>query len=88
MRSTHSPTSGTTNAFPKLNVEPEQLQRLGDLLALLVDGAPFHWSTTIQFGDAGTVTITYDLNPDELDDDSRADLLSFTARLANWHHTA
>lgn len=87
MALTPSPTHSETSARPERVSDPKQLRRLGELITLLVDGAPFHWSTTIQFGAAGTVTIAYDLNPQELDDGTRADLLSIAARLTNWHHT-
>ena len=63
------------------------VRHLGDLLALIVDGDPFSWSNTTQFGGAGYVTITYNRDPQHLDVATRDELLSIAAKLANWHHT-
>lgn len=87
MRSTYSPAYGTALPLSEpVDSTPEPVRRLGELLALMVAGAPFLWTSTTQFGGAGYVTITYNLDPTKIDQATRDELLSLAARLANWHH--
>ncbi|WP_131832235.1 hypothetical protein [Mycobacteroides abscessus] len=67
--------------------DPAPVNKLGDLLGLLVEGDPFLWSLTAQLGAAGYVTITYNLDPSTLEPDVRHDLLAMAAQLANRHQT-
>ncbi len=92
MRSTYSGAFGTASspvAIQGAAAEPVSapLRQLGELPGFFAEGDPFLWSSTTQFGAAGCVTITYNLDPSELNSDVRHGLLSIAARLANWHHT-
>jgi hypothetical protein len=52
----------------------------------MTDHAPFLWCCTAQFGNAGYVTLIYNLDPCKLSLDVRDGLLSIAAQLVNWHH--
>ncbi len=92
VRSTYSSAYGTAPSRAVIQgsaPEPVSapLRQLGELLGLFAEGDPFLWSSTTQFGAAGYVTVTYNLDPSELHPDVRHGLLSIAAQLANWHHT-
>lgn len=65
----------------------ERLQPLADLLGELTTTADVGlWRYRCHLGAAGHVDVTYRFNPAELDDATRAELLSFATRLVNWSH--
>lgn len=65
-----------------------QLRGLADLLVALADPerTACSWAIRSQLGDAGSVIFRIDANPQLLDVKDRDTILSFAARLANWHH--
>lgn len=91
MKSTYSPSHGTATLSVEiphemLQSEIDRFTPLAELLALLVEHEPFSWTATAQLGDAGFVTITYNLDPCKLPVAVRDELLLVASRLINWSH--
>lgn len=66
---------------------PRALAELGYLLGRLVDGELFRWSFTCDLGDAGRVTIAFQIDPNTITEHDRDTILATAARLANWSYT-
>lgn len=77
----------------------DRLARLGELLAALADTertertevrtevrSEVRWTITSQLGSAGKVAFGVAVNPQRLSDADRDAILTFAARLTNWHH--